>query len=115
MWLASLLVILSSPGSFGQFVSPPTDLIKARGHAGVSVRYKQVPTGICEESARVKSFAGYADVSSKDDQHIFWWFFEARNDPDNAPLTIWINGGPGYIRLNILPGMIAYQVPDLPR
>src|SRR5271154_4213402 len=77
-----------------QFVKPPTDLITAQGCANINVRYKQVPTGICELDPNVKSFSGYADVA--ENQHMFFWFFEARNtDPTEAPLTVWLNGGPG--------------------
>ncbi|KAJ5763986.1 hypothetical protein N7533_002667 [Penicillium manginii] len=80
--------------SAAQFVPAPTDLITKKGHAGVSVRYKEVPAGICEQDPNVKSYSGYADVG--ENEHIFWWFFEARNgDPTEAPLTVWINGGPG--------------------
>lgn len=80
--------------AIAQFVTAPTNLTSAVGYANVSVRYTQVPAGICELDPDVKSFSGYADVAPN--QHIFWWFFEARNeDPTTAPLTVWINGGPG--------------------
>lgn len=77
-----------------QFIPAPTDLISTQGYANLTVRYKQVPTGICELDPNVKSYSGYVDIAP--DQHIFFWFFEARNqDPSTAPLTTWINGGPG--------------------
>ncbi|KAK8048111.1 hypothetical protein PG994_009841 [Apiospora phragmitis] len=90
----SLLVSALGLGTQAQFVSPPEHLRMVMGHAGVPVRYKEVEAGICELDPDVKSFLGYADVA--EDQHIFWWFFEARRDsPEEAPLTVWINGGPG--------------------
>ncbi|EXJ89115.1 carboxypeptidase D [Capronia epimyces CBS 606.96] len=89
-----LLLACAGHGVLGQFVAPPTNLTSKQGYANITVRYKPVPAGICEQDPDVKSFSGYADVAP--DQHIFWWFFEARNvDPSEAPLTIWINGGPG--------------------
>ncbi|CAE6449683.1 unnamed protein product [Rhizoctonia solani] len=36
---------------------------------------------------------GYFDVS--EDKHLFFWFFEARDNPESAPVAIWLNGGPG--------------------
>ncbi|KAJ1034721.1 hypothetical protein NDA13_000977 [Ustilago tritici] len=77
-----------------QFVQPPSDHQTATGHLDIPVRYKEVPSGTCETDPNVKSFSGYVDV--EEDEHIFFWFFEARNgSPEEAPLTVWINGGPG--------------------
>ncbi|KAI0481773.1 Alpha/Beta hydrolase protein [Xylaria cf. heliscus] len=92
----SLLALAAafSTTAHAQFVKPPTDLKRVIGYADIPVRYKEVPTGICELDPRVKSYSGYADVGV--DEHIFFWFFEARDvDPTSAPLTVWINGGPG--------------------
>ncbi|KAJ1949734.1 hypothetical protein FBU59_001011 [Linderina macrospora] len=39
-------------------------------------------------------YSGYLDTA--DDKHFFFWFFEARNVPrDDAPVVLWMNGGPG--------------------
>lgn len=98
--IASILIAAASLPltALTQFVPAPTDLKTKKGYAGINVRYKQVPNGICELNPQVKSYSGYVDVSK--DQHIFFWFFEARKkDPTKAPLTVWINGGESSIRL----------------
>lgn len=44
------------------------------------------------------SYAGYFTVNEATGSNLFWWLFEAQNAPDgpaNAPLLIWLNGGPG--------------------
>ncbi|KIM59125.1 hypothetical protein SCLCIDRAFT_27552 [Scleroderma citrinum Foug A] len=38
-------------------------------------------------------YSGYLDIT--DDKHLFFWFFESRNSPKDAPLVLWLNGGPG--------------------
>jgi cathepsin A (carboxypeptidase C) len=43
--------------------------------------------------AGVKQYSGYLDIA--EDKHLFFWFFEARFRPDEAPLVLWLNGGPG--------------------
>ncbi|CAG2176740.1 unnamed protein product, partial [Oppiella nova] len=40
-----------------------------------------------------KQYSGYLDASKG--RHYFYWFFEATKDPENAPVVLWLTGGPG--------------------
>ncbi|KAI0310168.1 serine carboxypeptidase [Amylostereum chailletii] len=50
-------------------------------------------SGVCETTEGVYQASGYGDLS--ENKSVWFWFFESRNDPDNAPLITWFNGGPG--------------------
>ncbi|KAH0605636.1 uncharacterized protein H6S33_004858 [Morchella sextelata] len=72
---------------------------------GVSISYRN--PNICEETPNVESYSGYIQIPPntldyKQDYPIntFFWFFEAHNDSANAPLTVWMNGGPGSSSMN---------------
>ncbi|KAL5351072.1 hypothetical protein ACLOAV_004647 [Pseudogymnoascus australis] len=89
-----------------QFPPPVKDVttLKSKYHEGVTISYKK--PGICETTPGVKSYSGYvhlppgllSDISGENQDYpinTFFWFFESRKDPQNAPLAIWLNGGPG--------------------
>ena len=42
----------------------------------------------------VQLFSNYA-ASNNVKVHVFYWFFESRNKPEEDPFTLWLNGGPG--------------------
>ena len=65
------ILLTAATSVAAQFVKAPTDLINATGYLDLPVRYKEVPTGICETQEGVKSYSGYVDVD--EDQHIFWY------------------------------------------
>ncbi|KAI0751671.1 alpha/beta-hydrolase [Daedaleopsis nitida] len=50
-------------------------------------------SGVCETTPGVYQASGYGDLTSN--ESIWFWYFAARKNPDTAPLSIWLNGGPG--------------------
>lgn len=83
--------------------SPPTPqgltIVNSTFYPGASISFKQ--TQICETTEGVKGYSGYVNLPSAPSEgrdyevHSWFWFFEARHDPDEAPLSLWIQGGPG--------------------
>ncbi|EER27222.1 Serine carboxypeptidase family protein [Coccidioides posadasii C735 delta SOWgp] len=70
-----------------------------RSNTGASISFTEASkAGICETTPGVKRYSGYINLSR--DAHMFFMFFEARQDPHNAPTTLWLGGGPGSDSLN---------------
>lgn len=77
-----------------QLPAEPTGVQSILSPSGVNITFKDPgAAGVCETTPGVKSYAGFINLSP--DVHSFFWFFEARHDPANAPITLWLNGGPG--------------------
>lgn len=109
--VAAALLLLSSPlasASLGSkfhnhkgvkvkrtyFPKKATGLSTFETPTGVKIRYKEPgKAGVCETTPGVKSYSGFIDLSPE--IHVFFWFFESRQDPAKDPLTLWLNGGPG--------------------
>ncbi|KAK4460992.1 Alpha/Beta hydrolase protein [Cladorrhinum samala] len=76
-------------------------VIESKFYENVTISFKE--PGICETTPGVRSYSGYVHLPPRfleDEEqdypiNTFFWFFEARKDPKNAPLAIWLNGGPG--------------------
>ncbi|KAH6666764.1 putative carboxypeptidase S1 [Halenospora varia] len=49
-------------------------------------------SGVCETTPGVRQYSGYVNVAN---MSMWFWFFEARHEPETAPLAMWLNGGPG--------------------
>ncbi|KAJ4703419.1 Carboxypeptidase [Melia azedarach] len=42
-----------------------------------------------------RHYAGYVTVNEKYGRALFYWFYEAMTRPEDKPLVLWLNGGPG--------------------
>ncbi|XP_020848922.1 putative serine carboxypeptidase CPVL isoform X1 [Phascolarctos cinereus] len=43
----------------------------------------------------VKSYSGYLTVNETYNSNLFFWFFPAQENPNDAPVVLWLQGGPG--------------------
>ncbi len=94
--LATLLLSAANSATLKQRQLPvdATGVQTLTSPSGVTIRFKNPSAeGVCETTPGVNSYAGYIDLDPN--THAFFWFFEARHDPANAPVTLWLNGGPG--------------------
>ncbi|KAI1742621.1 Alpha/Beta hydrolase protein [Xylaria scruposa] len=77
-----------------QVPAEPKGVKTIKSPGGVQIRYKEPgKSGVCETTPGVNSYSGYVDLDEK--THMFFWFFESRNNPNESPITLWLNGGPG--------------------
>lgn len=103
--VAVLSLLKPSHAQFG-YPPPVSGLrrIDAPGNSDVFVTYKQPGNEICRTTnPDQKQYSGHVHLPPRalaplqQDYPIalFFWFVEAQTNPQDAPLTIWLNGGPG--------------------
>ncbi|KAJ6785314.1 hypothetical protein PWT90_04607 [Aphanocladium album] len=106
---------LSLTAAQSTFLPPPSGLksLVSQRWPGASIDYKQ--TSICETTEGVRAWSGYVSLptaAQKEVEHseaafdinLFFWYFESRNDPANAPTALYFGGGPGYTSLDSMSG-----------
>ncbi|KAH1141266.1 hypothetical protein GYH30_032497 [Glycine max] len=55
-------------------------------------RVKNLPG---QPPVKFRHYAGYVKLRPNEEKALFYWFFEAQEDPSQKPLVLWLNGGPG--------------------
>ena len=107
-FVVATIFLLLAPLIRAQFPLPisntNTTIIRSPANSNVTIRFKTPPIGTCTTVFPIqKQYAGYvvlppfslAPIQQNYTSNTFFWFVEARNNASIAPLTIYINGGPG--------------------
>ncbi|KAI9780759.1 MAG: hypothetical protein M1839_006547 [Geoglossum umbratile] len=87
-------------------ITPATNLTTIRSpiNPNITIVYKSPPPGTCTTVfPKQLQYTGHvhlppytlAPIQQNYSINTFFWFIEARESPETAPLTLWFNGGPG--------------------
>lgn len=100
--LSSLLLAIPIEAQYPPPISKDNvTTVRSPVDGNITVTFKTPSIGTCTTVfSTQKQYSGYINLpSSTTGQNytvnMFFWFFEARSTPETAPLTIYINGGPG--------------------
>ncbi|CAF1151380.1 unnamed protein product [Rotaria sordida] len=115
IFIILLLIVLFNGNIQGQFrrLSYPNgkhSIVKSNDDPGEPLFLTPyIEQGKIEEARRLssvelppfkrQSFSGYLTVNKEFNSNMFFWFFPAQNDNINAPVLLWLQGGPGETSL----------------
>ncbi|CAG7728296.1 unnamed protein product, partial [Allacma fusca] len=68
------------------------DLVTARARAEDS-------TALIRSGKNLKSYSGFFTIDESTNSNLFFWFFPAQENPEKAPVILWVNDVPGYSSL----------------
>jgi carboxypeptidase C (cathepsin A) len=52
--------------------------------------------GLSWSAEHVEEWSGYLDLPGG--RHLYWHSYESRHKPEDSPVMLWLNGGPGCSR-----------------
>ncbi|XP_004698081.1 lysosomal protective protein isoform X2 [Echinops telfairi] len=78
-----------------------------RNHAAPSQDKIASLPGLAKQPS-FRQYSGYLRGSGS--KHLHYWFVEAQKDPENSPVVLWLNGGPGCSSLD---GLLTEHGPFL--
>ncbi|OWZ21698.1 Serine protease [Phytophthora megakarya] len=64
----------------------------ASGSRNDEALVKHLP-GLDFRKLSFKHYAGHLEL--KEEEKLFYWYTESQSDPENDPIVLWLNGGPG--------------------
>ncbi|MCJ1312197.1 hypothetical protein MMC25_005871 [Agyrium rufum] len=108
-WTTILLFFQWAPLCFAQYPPPLSNdrnitTIRSPANGNITISYKTPLPGTCTTVfPNQEQYSGYVTlppfsltpIQQNYTINTFFWFIEARTNPSTAPLTIYINGGPG--------------------